>query len=104
MWNGYGPKLASNNAKQPNDKLLADIRELARTDMSKTLEYLVTLSEPEFAQIVDAQERLNKWTANHLIHHPKLMPNQVPRARRISQARLGMPWWLIEAQYRRLRF
>ncbi len=104
MWNGYGPALTPFNDKKPHNKLFSKIFQLAQTDISKALEQLVALSEAEFAQVVDTGAQLNQWTANYLIHNPDQMPNQVPRARRISRARLGMPWWLIEAQYRRLRF
>ncbi len=104
MWDGYGPQLPAPSQNQPKSALLREIHQLAQTDMSRALKRLVNCTEAEFEQIVEAQVKLSRWAGQDLMHHPNQVPNQVPRALRLSRMRYGLPWWLTEASYRRQRF
>ena len=71
--------------------------------MKRTLVRLVEMSDDDFQKVVKAQAALSQWIANDLSSDDQV-ENQVPHAQKISRARFGLPWWLTEASYRRLRF
>ena len=98
--------LPPHTINKPENQRLAEIRKLMtnQNGMEQALQRLVSLSPAEFDEVVRAQVQLNKWISSCLLHHPHIMPNQVDRALRLSQTRFGLPWWLTEAQYRRIRF
>lgn len=103
MWNRNGYKLPENIQAKPQSRLLREVHKLAQTSMNQALDHLKKMSDKDFAKVVEAQAALNQWKANDLSSYNPLV-NQVPYAQKISRARFGLPWWLAEAQYRRLRF
>lgn len=66
--------------------------------------YLAELDEPAFLAVVADYRALGQYSAEALLNDSRLEPNQVRRALRISQMQWGLPTWLYEAHYRRLRF
>lgn len=83
---------------------LQALHELAGHDPEAAIAQVVVLSDREFQALVETQAAAGEQISRILLAHPELEPNSVRRARQISQARYGLPWWFYEAQYRRIRF
>lgn len=87
------------------------VRELARaaTDPEKPQEaeavvrFLRSLPRPDWEQVVADAQAWNHYQASRLLNTPALVPDPVERAKRISRALYGLPWWLREAHYWRER-
>jgi hypothetical protein len=83
---------------------LAEIRVLVDADPIRALTELGALSDGNFEGVVESQWAQQQYEVETLLQQPELEPNAVERALRISRAQFGLPWWLYEAQYRRIRF
>lgn len=83
---------------------LVALHNLAKEDAEKAIERLRTMDEATFKGLVYEEEAANRWRAMTLLAEPKRMPNTRDRAIAISKHLWGLPWWLREAYYRRLRF
>jgi hypothetical protein len=77
---------------------------LASLDPERVIQALTGLPEAEFLELVATQTKAGAYAAQHLLASPATEPDPVKRALAMSRARYGLPWWLYEAQYRRLRF
>lgn len=62
------------------------------------------LTTDVFASVVCSQWEQQACEKEQLLAYPDLEPDPVERALRISRAQFGLPWWMYEAQYRKLRF
>ncbi len=93
--------------ERPLSPMLAEVWRLVESDPKKAtlaIAALTRLADADFQAIVDAQWEQQMVEKERLLLTPELEPSPVERALRISRAQFGLPWWLYEAQYRRLRF
>jgi energy-coupling factor transporter ATP-binding protein EcfA2 len=72
-------------------------------DAEPALHALLALSDAGFRELVDCQQAWQIHEAERLLTDPEADPELLRRARAIGSARYGLPWWLREAQVRRLR-
>jgi len=79
-------------------------RKLAKDDEEKAITFLASLDEKTFRGVVREYAQVGKYAAETLLADPSCKPDPVGRALLISRYRIGLPAWLYEAQYRRLRF
>ncbi len=66
-------------------------------------DFLRALPEGDWEQVVADAQAWNRYLAARLAQHPELEPDKVQRAKKISRALYGLPWWLREAHYWRVR-
>jgi len=93
--------------ERPVHPKLAEAWQFAEQDPKKAMQAIVTLkqlTDDAFQSVVESQWEQQKYEVQHLLRYPELEPNPVERALRVSRAQFGLPWWMYEAQYRRLRF
>lgn len=84
---------------------LNELHQLAAADpldAREAIERLVRLSESAFGDVVKRQVEANAYAVEELLSGGREL-TQVQRALSISRAQHGLPWWMYEAQYRRLR-
>jgi hypothetical protein len=87
------------------------VRELARDavdpdspmDNVPVIQYLRKLDEDAWAQVARDAMAWNRYQAGRLLADPDLEPDRIERAKKISRALYGLPWWLREAHYWRER-
>ena len=85
----------------------ARVRELARPAIDPTrpasaeavVRYLRDVDEMTWLKIVADAQAWNGHRANLLLAEPNREPDKVERAKKISRALFGLPWWLREAHY-----
>ena len=78
-------------------------RQLTAAGAEALLADLVRLDGESFQALVTAQVAASRAAAQRLLTDESLEPDPVQRVRLISRAQHGLPWWLYEAHYRRLR-
>ncbi len=61
--------------------------------------FLRSLSEEDWSQVVADAQAWNHYHAARLLAMPEKEPDRVERAKKISRALYGLPWWLREAHY-----
>ncbi|MEW5891362.1 MAG: type IV secretion system DNA-binding domain-containing protein [Pseudomonadota bacterium] len=87
------------------------VRDLARSAVdpddpgcaAEAVKFLRGLSESDWEQAVAEAQAWNQYYAARLLAEPSLVPDRIERARKISRALYGLPWWLREAHYWRVR-
>ncbi len=85
----------------------ARVRELARpaTDPNQpagadgVVRFLRSLDEMTWLKIVADAQAWNQYQAALLLSEPQREPDKVERAKKISRALYGLPWWLREAHF-----
>jgi hypothetical protein len=93
--------------ERPLHPTLAQAWQMVEADPKKARQAIGLLTDltPEaFAAVVCAQWEQQAYEKEQLLSCPDLEPDPVERALRISRAQFGLPWWMYEAQYRKLRF
>ena len=98
--------IAHRRARPRNMGDLHELHQLAAADpldAREAIERLVRLSESAFGDVVKRQVEANAYGVEELLAGSHEL-TQVQRALSISRAQHGLPWWMYEAQYRRLRF
>jgi len=70
---------------------------------AEVVKFLRGLSQQEWERVVADAQAWNQYQASRLLNHPDLVPDPLERARKISRALYGLPWWLREAHYWRER-
>jgi hypothetical protein len=83
------------------------VRELARdardpdvsVDNVPVIAHLRNLPNQAWGQVVKDAMAWNRYQAGLLLIYPEREPNRVERAKKISRALYGLPWWLREAHY-----
>ena len=83
---------------------IKQINQLAKTEPDRAIQRLVEMDEPTFQGIVREQVNAARYSAELLMATPDMEPDPVIRALKIGQKLYGLPDWLYEAAYRRLRF
>jgi hypothetical protein len=87
------------------------VRELARTATDpddpggavEVVRFLRGLSRSDWEQVVLDVQAWNQYQAARLLADPSSVPDRIERAKKISRALYGLPWWLREAHYWRER-
>jgi len=93
--------------ERPVHPKLAEVWQFAEQEPKKATQAIITLkrlSDDEFQSVVASQWEQQECEVQNLLRYPEREPNPVERALRVSRAQFGLPWWMYEAQYRRLRF
>lgn len=67
------------------------------------VKFLRGLSPSDWDQVVAEAQAWNQYHAARLLADPSLVPDRIERAKKISRALYGLPWWLREAHYWRER-
>lgn len=83
------------------------VRELAKTATDPddpggavdAVRFLRGLSQQDWEQVVQDAQAWNQYQAARLLANPALVPDHIERAKKISRALYGLPWWLREAHY-----
>ncbi len=83
------------------------VRALARTAAdpsdpqsgAEVVGFLRDLSDRDWAQVVQDAQSWNQYQAARLLSEPSRVPDRAERARKISRALYGLPWWLREAHF-----
>ncbi|MCX7756111.1 MAG: type IV secretion system DNA-binding domain-containing protein [Anaerolineales bacterium] len=70
---------------------------------TEVVRFLRGLSPSDWEQVVADAQAWNQYHAARLLAAPSIVPDRVERAKRISRALYGLPWWLREAHYWRER-
>ncbi|MEP0805701.1 MAG: DUF853 family protein [Chloroflexota bacterium] len=91
--------------------LWKQIREKARTatdpddpqGAAEVVRFLRGLSKQDWERAVADVQAWNQYQAARLLAEPALVPDHIERAKKISRALYGLPWWLREAHYWRER-
>jgi len=91
--------------------LWRQVREKARTatnpddpeGAAEVVAFLRSLSQQDWEQAVGEAQTWNQYHAAQLLANPNLVPDRIERAKKISRALHGLPWWLREAHYWRER-
>lgn len=65
----------------------------------EVVRFLRGLSRSDWEQVVLDAQAWNQYQAARLLADPSLVPDHVERAKKISRALYGLPWWLREAHY-----
>lgn len=81
------------NATDPDD--LAGAQDVVK--------FLRGLEEQDWSQVVGSAQAWNLYQASVLLWNPDSYPNHIERAKMISRALYGLPWWLREAHFWRER-
>jgi hypothetical protein len=63
------------------------------------ISYLRSLPEQAWGQVVKDAMAWNRYLAGRLLAQPERETDPVERAKKISRALYGLPWWLREAHY-----
>lgn len=87
--------------------LWKQIREKARTatdpddpqGAAEVVRFLRGLSEQDWERAVAEVQAWNQYQAARLLADPALVLDRIERAKKISRALYGLPWWLREAHY-----
>jgi archaellum biogenesis ATPase FlaH len=69
----------------------------------EVVQFLRELSAQDWDQVVMDAQAWNQYQAARLLAEPELEPDRVERAKKISRALYGLPWWLREAHFWRER-
>lgn len=85
------------------EKILYPLHALGHSQPEAAISQLVGMPPGEFQQVIRGQVAGSQQIYQSLLADPTREPHPVRRARQLAQARYGLPWWLYEAQYRRLR-
>ncbi len=107
--NGAGQTI-SVPPKPPVSRQLVELHNLARREeqagagAEQTIEILRKMDKSTFRGLVAEEAAANRWRALTLLAEPERMPGVRDRAIAISKHLWGLPWWIREAHYRRLRF
>jgi len=83
---------------------IKQINQLAKNEPDRAIQILVEMDEPTFHGLVMEQIAAAKYSAALLLANPDMEPDPVQRALKIGQKLYGLPEWMYEAAYRRLRF
>jgi hypothetical protein len=75
----------------------------APVDNTPVIQHLRKVDDETWAQLVRDAIVWNRYQAALLLARPELEPNRIERAKQISGALYGLPWWLREAHYWRER-
>lgn len=83
------------------------VRELARPAIDPTrpasaeavVRHLRDVDEMTWLKIVADAQAWNQYRAALLLAEPQREPDKIERAKKISRALFGLPWWLREAHY-----
>lgn len=75
----------------------------APVDNTPVIQHLRKVDDDAWAQIVRDAIDWNRYQAGQLLARPELEPDRIERAKKISGALYGLPWWLREAHYWRER-
>jgi len=70
---------------------------------AEAVRFLRGLSQQDWEQVVMDAQSWNQYQAGRLLAEPMLEPDRVERAKKISRALYGLPWWLREAHFWRER-
>lgn len=101
---GYGQQFVPSRREGPRFDELDYYAALVERAPEEALATLTLLSPESFHDLVAQQEALSGWQAEWLLTHPDFEPEPTLRLPLLTQARHGLPWWLLEAHYRRLRY
>ncbi|RMH95902.1 MAG: hypothetical protein D6681_12685, partial [Calditrichaeota bacterium] len=63
------------------------------------ISFLRDLGQSDWDQVVADAQAWNRYQAARLLYRPDREPDKVQRAKKISRALYGLPWWLREAHY-----
>jgi len=102
------PAVLSKPAHSDEYKRVGELAKDAKdpTDPNSGLEVirrLTALDEATWKAMVDEAGQANRYAATRLLAEPKLLPDKIERARRISNSLYGFPWYFREAYVRRLK-
>lgn len=73
------------------------------TCAAEIVTFLRSLSQQDWEQAVTEVQAWNQYYATRVLVNPDLIPDHIERAKKISRALYGLPWWLREAHYWRER-
>jgi hypothetical protein len=65
----------------------------------EVITFLRGLSQEDWQRAVKEIQMWNQYYARRLLAHPERVPDPVERAKKISRAQYGLPWWLRDAHY-----
>jgi len=68
-------------------------------DEQAGIDFLRELEPKRFASLREAKRAFDRWFYAELLVNPTLIPDQVERLKKISQLKIGVPWWLSEVEY-----
>jgi hypothetical protein len=73
------------------------------TGAREVVTFLRGLTNTDWEQAVTEAQAWNQYHAARLLADPNLVPEPIERAKKISRALYGLPWWLREAHFWRER-
>jgi len=93
------PTIGASDTLRTGPELLAFIEGRLMQDEQAGIDFLRELEPKRFASLREAKRAFDRWFYAELLVNPTLIPDQVERLKKISQLKIGVPWWLSEVEY-----
>jgi hypothetical protein len=102
---GLTPRASSRQPSEPAfSNEIKQLNRLAKDEPDLAVQRLVEMDEPTYQGMIQEQIAAARYSAALLVANPEMQPDPVQRALQIGQKLYGLPEWMYEAAYRRLRF